>query len=275
MAAIKRFVTTVLASAAVLLSVQSCDSIWEDRDKCPAVISVAADGLPASLGILDIWLFDSDGSLAAKDTVATGISGYVKRIKVKRSGRMGCCIWGGIGDNTKSVTGNMDGSFLWNTGSGTADSLRFFGEEFSAAGDEVAFTPVMHKYFASVDVKFVSPAPDENIAVDLVGNSCGYTTTGKALGGDLFQRNVCTARRGCGFVLLRHTDLERLKMNISFGEGLMEPFEFKFGHYLAEMRYDMESRDMEDITLIFDLAEMKTFIQFGNWAMTVPVEIIF
>lgn len=275
MAAIKRYVTTVLGFAAVLLSAQSCDTIWQDRDKCPAVISVATEGLPPSLGILDIWLFDSDGTLAAKDTVATGISGYVKRIKVKRSGRMGCYIWGGIGGNTKSGTGGEESSFLWNTGTATADSLRFFGEEFSAAGDEVAVNPVMHKYFASVDVKFVSVAPDENISIDLTGNSCGYTTAGKVLGGELFQRNICTAAAGCGFVLLRHTDPERLRMNLSFGEGLMEPFEFKLGHYLAEMRYDMESPDMEDITLIFDLAEMKTFIQFGNWTMTVPVEIIF
>ncbi len=255
----------------------SCRNIWEERAKCPATICVITEDSPYELKTLELWAYDSNGELLARDTVATGKTGYVKKVKVRRGGEVSCFLWGNIGMNTRVSGTTYTDHLLENIGKSTADSLFYFGRIVSLNADTAVVNLHMQKYFAEVRVNFIGVSPTEAVELKLEGKSRGYDISGVPAGGEFSQTNRSEGGSSLRFRILRQSDIESLSFDISYicEGGHTDTFDFRFGHYLKQMGYDMQSADMQDITLTFDYTSLTAVIQFGQWQVCVPVCIEF
>lgn len=272
---IKKFALVTLLMLCLLFC--SCNDIWEDRGKCPATICIVTESLPYELNSLNMWVYNSIGELVAQDTITVRKNGRIKKVTVERGGAMKCLVWGNIGANTRVSGHDYTNNILDNIGGFSADSLYHFAREVIVKSDTAVVNVCLRKYFAEVKANFIGLSADEEVELKLSGTSKGYRIGGDILEGGFVQTNRSIGGNSLNFRMLRQSNLDALRFDISYGRHgtLTDSFDFQFGAFLRQMGYDMYAQDMQDITIIFDFTSMTAVIQFGEWQTTIPVGIEF
>lgn len=264
----------------LIAAVISCNSIKEDRSKCPCWCSVDFSLVDSSIESLHLWFFDNTGRLLCRDTVYSWEYGDFYEVELNR-GDVRCYIWGNLLDNTLLNDNSTLSSSLLKAEKCDADPLYFCSKILDAGGETCCDTVLMKKEHAVVDIQLKGGYTAENgLYIKLKGGTLGHYVNGSFIKESFYTysyphtndfKESCFFR----FRLMRQEVPEELYMTIyTMCDGKeVEIKDCPLGKWLVASGYDMKAEELSDVSLILDISLGFVSISTEDWETTVPVKI--
>lgn len=258
----------------------SCNSIKEDRSKCPCWCSVDFSLVDSSIESLHLWFFDNTGRLLCRDTVYSWEYDDFYEVELNR-GDVRCYIWGNLLDNTLLNDNSTLSSSLLKAEKCDADPLYFYSKIIDAGGESCCDTVAMKKEHTVVDIQLKGGYSAENgVYMKLKGGTLGHYVNGSFIRESFYtysypQRNDSKELCFFRFILMRQEVLEELYMTIyTMCDGKEVAIkDCPLGKWLVTSGYDMKAEELSDVSLILDISLGFVSISAEDWKTTVPVKI--
>ena len=268
------------ATAMLLLLFVSCSKTFEDRGDCPCVLTLDCSGLPASVRTLDVWILDgSSRSSYMKKVYITDFSSPVS-IDIDRLQTLDICVWG----NMKHLEfhGSGTDTYFLKRKSVDADSLYREIEHADSRCDELHHKLSLTKEFSRVTLLF-SPSMSFEKEMELIYHQpvSGYYIQGGSVEGDastsLLLRRLPDGQNAASFNMLRNDlkNTSELELILPFEKQGNARFSIPIWKYLQDAGFDMEKRNLDDITFSLDYSFNVTGITINDWTDCPPYRIEF
>lgn len=250
-------------SALLALAALSC-SVKEDRDDCPCVLSIYPDGSMEQgmyKSISNSFLISNtdsgqqyfQGSLAG-DSFA---GGKPYKIRLPKSSV-----------NVHSVFGvktmRSTGSALRIGEGAQADSVFVYSSQINCMGEFAADTLHLAKQWCSMRISFKQSDSWQVDDCSLKGGWDGFDTgTLAATKGSFFFEAERLKENSYAARIPRQGD-DSLILTISYDNNRFTR-QYPIGQYIAEARYDWGKRELDDIVVFIDRAEVRVVVVVPTW----------
>lgn len=254
--------------------------MFEDRGECPCFLTLDCSALPSSVKSLDVWILDG-----------SGITPYMKKayvnnfcepavIEIDRMQDADICIWGNIVNSELHGSG-PDAYFIKRK---TIDADSMFKEIAHADSrcDELCHKVSLTKEFSRVTLLF-SPEMIFDNEVELIYHQpvCGYYIKGGSVEGDAGTRLLPLPLPGGGstasFNMLRNDlkNTSEIEVKVPMGNRETACFTIPVWKYLQDAGFDMQKRNLDDITFGLDYSFNVTEVIINDWTDCPPYRIEF
>ena len=275
---IMKFAVKALSVAGVLLA--GC-TVLEERNVCPCCLTVDFSAVDNGIREWQMWLFSQEGEVIFKDTIyrRSYTSPYV--VEVPRNSKVQCLMWGNARGGTYVEEEFSMSTSLVKRDSVMSDSLFFYKDYISTMGENSSFTVMPSKEFATVDIYLQGwVGIDFDSEMKLVCASSGFYVNGEFYPGEV-ACNMQVFDLGDYYShfrgrILRQADTEnimlslriwKLEINGSPGDTVVD-MDIPIGRYLDENGYDIQSIDMQDITIGVDYSYNRLLVKAEDWEAT-------
>lgn len=267
-------------TAMLLFLSASCSKTFEDREKCPCVLTLDCSGLPSSVRTLDVWIIDGSGSSSyMKKAYISDFSSPVT-IEINRLQITDICVWGNM-KNTEFHGSGIDTYFIKKKRV-DADSLYREIEHADSRCDELYHKLSLTKEFARVTLLF-SPSMSFDTEMELIYHQpvSGYYIEGGSVEGDastsLLLRQLPDGQHTASFNMLRNDlkNTSELELIVPVEKQGRVRFLIPIWKHLQNAGFDMEKRNLDDITFSLDYAFNITGVAITDWTDCPPYRIEF
>lgn len=230
----------------------SCTLIREDRTRCPCLLTLRLERLPAhpvtltleGEGFREEYRVDRDTCLQVP--VPKGSLRWTA-VAGAQADELGCF----------RIPYGYDCPSLY-LGGGAADTAR----------DTAAVDVTLHKHFCTLQLEVVSPPGwGEPYRAEIRGAVAGIGPDGTPLEGDF----ACRLEAGFSARLPRQDPEAPLWLDIAMPDRVVRSF--SLGTYLDKAGYDWSAPDLEDCPLELRLSVTRLLLQAGDWTEELPWDI--
>ncbi len=272
---VKLWILPVLLFAATAIS---CSMVEEDRDDCPCWYTIDLTEVDGRVANLQLWLFDKHGKLILNKELQGAPYGKCE-VMVKR-GSVVCSVWGNVSQKSLLHNDGTINSCYSKADSCSSDPLFNYVAVVDAGTDAVYDTVRLTKEYAAVDFtlkgSILEGGPYE-LAMRM-------NTAGRQMNGDfvLGESSIFSSHSDASdgeyrfmFNMMRQKSIEELEVTLlSLADGGRRVvMKFPFGKWLVTSGYDADAPDMEDITMVLDLATGSLYVKTEDWQTLLPVRI--
>ncbi|MBO5407738.1 MAG: hypothetical protein J6A27_09595 [Bacteroidales bacterium] len=262
-----------------------CCTVLEERDGCTNTLTVDLQGVEKGIKEWQMWLFNGEGKLLFKDTIYRRSYSSPYKVEVPRASEVRCLMWGNMRGATRVVENYSYGTNFTKAADISADSIYFFTDTITTAGEDSYLKVVPDKEFATVDI-YVNGWVGSDFEADMVLEcaSDGFYVGKEFLRGRSFI-NAQVAGIGNYYTrfqcrMLRQQDTENMVLNLYIRDLLADGTlgrvavdkEIPIGEYLQENGYDMQKKSLEDIVMEVDYSFNKFVIKAADWEATYKMD---
>lgn len=263
----------------LLLSV-SCSKTFEDRGECPCILTLDCRELPATVSSLDVWILDGSGSSTyMKKAYISDFSSPVS-IEINRLQMADICVWGNM--KHSEVHGSGIDTYFIKRKTIDADSLYREIDNADSCCDELYHKVSLTKEFSRVTLLF-SPSMSFDKGIELIYHQpvCGYYIKGGSVEGDagtrLIPMKLPDGQNSASFNMLRNDlkNTSELEVIVPMENRGTASFSIPVWKYLQDAGFDMEKKNLDDITFSLDYSFNVTGVTINDWTDCPPYRIEF
>lgn len=240
---------TAFPALLAFLFLSSCSLIWEDRSRCPCLLTLRLQGLPAHP--VSVTLEGTDFRETYRVERDTSF-----RVPVPKDGIR----W------EASCGAQADGDGLYRIPYGyDCPSLYLGGGSVDTACDTAGVDILLHKHFCTLALDVVSPPGwGEPYWAEIRGPVDALSADGTPVEG----RFSCRLETGMSVRLPRQAPEATLWLDITMPDRVVRSF--ALDAYLLDAGYDWTAPDLEDCSLELRLSVTRLLFQGDVWTAEIP-----
>lgn len=256
----------------LLFTVLSCDTIWEDRSKCPCYVKLNFSDCINKADLLQIWYYNSKDSLVRKDTVNLNASLQYEVALPRDAIRY--YVWGGI-DMMEVIDGK--GLIMQIKGKDYGCMYRYNGL-MDTDCEETGDTVKLKKEFSRINVLFknVPEGFEDELFARLECGTSGYFVDALPMNHDTYIEHGKINYKPLEFIVGRQWNMEPVALMLlrNNKNGEREVIgKIEIGKILKNSGYDMREENLKDMEIVMDYSASTMSITIDDWVVIPPVEI--